>query len=225
MRRKDRLFEIMKLLQDGGLHKAEDMATRLGVSHRTIYRDMETLASSGVPVSGARGRGYRTTRETALPQLSLTEEELGALTLGIAIVSETADPDLRRAALALAAKVDAALPEQGIAAADAWKFETHPFADTARGVAHIPVIRAAIRGRQKLKLTCVETDGRVSRHVVRPLQVEYWGRVWALTSWCEIDDGFVQLRLDSIETLTPLPELFGDEPGRMLADFRTHKAG
>ena len=50
VKRADRLYALMQRLKDGHLHTAEAMAQDLGVSVRTIYRDMETLAASGVPV-------------------------------------------------------------------------------------------------------------------------------------------------------------------------------
>jgi len=58
MRRTDRLFELIQILRDGRLHKGADLAERLGVSLRTVYRDMDTLMKSGVPVEGERGVGY-----------------------------------------------------------------------------------------------------------------------------------------------------------------------
>ena len=50
MRRTDRLFDIIQILRDGKLHRAQDIADRLEVSVRTIYRDMDTLIASGVPI-------------------------------------------------------------------------------------------------------------------------------------------------------------------------------
>ena len=67
MNRKDRLYALMQRLRDGQLHTAEAMAQDLGVSVRTIYRDMETLAASGVPVEGARGYGYTARASVTLP--------------------------------------------------------------------------------------------------------------------------------------------------------------
>ena len=58
MPRPDRLLDLVRLLSDGRLHRAEDLARRLGVSQRTIYRDMDTLVASGVPIAGERGLGY-----------------------------------------------------------------------------------------------------------------------------------------------------------------------
>ena len=79
MRRADRLMQIIQLLRDGTLHRAEDIAKATGVSIRSIYRDMDTLAASGVPIEGERGIGYRVTAAITLPPLNLTMTEVEAL--------------------------------------------------------------------------------------------------------------------------------------------------
>ncbi|MFT6458969.1 helix-turn-helix transcriptional regulator [Pseudophaeobacter arcticus] len=223
MRRTDRLFEIIQILRDGKLHRAQDIAARLEVSTRTIYRDMDTLVASGVPVEGERGLGYLVREQITLPPLTLTPEELEALNLGMAIVAEAADADLKAAAQSLAAKVDAVLPTEVIAEADAWKFAVYPFADVARGFAHMPTLRAAIKSRQKLALQYRRLDGILTARTIRPLHMEYWGRVWTLTAWCETRGDFRVFRVDLIEEVRALPELFLDEPGKTLADYDPHR--
>ncbi|MEM9576101.1 MAG: YafY family protein [Pseudomonadota bacterium] len=219
MRRTDRLFDIIQILRDGKLHRAQDIAARLEVSVRTIYRDMDTLVASGVPVEGERGVGYMITEAITLPPLTLTAAELEALNLGMAIVGEAADPDLKSAALSLAEKVDAVLPTQVVAEADAWKFAVYPFADAARGFAHMPTLRAAIKARQKISLAYRSKGDVLSERVIRPLHMEYWGRVWTLTAWCELREAHRVFRVDLIEKAQALPELFVDEPGKTLADY------
>ncbi|MHA6264024.1 helix-turn-helix transcriptional regulator [Arenibacterium sp. CAU 1754] len=219
MRRTDRLFDIIRILRDGKLHRAQDIADKLEVSVRTIYRDMDTLAASGIPVEGERGVGYMVREAITLPPLTLTAAELEALNLGMAIVAEAADPDLKSAALSLADKIDAVLPTETIAEADAWKFAVYPFADAARGFSHMASLRSAIKGRQKLRLTYRRIDGTLTQRTVRPLHMEYWGRVWTLTAWCELREDFRVFRIDLIEEANPLPELFVDEPGKTLADY------
>lgn len=223
MRRTDRLFEIIQILRDGKLHRAQDIAAQLEVSTRTIYRDMDTLVASGVPVEGERGVGYLVREQITLPPLTLTPAELEALNLGMAIVAEAADADLKAAAQSLAAKVDAVLPTEVIAEADAWKFAVYPFADVARGFAHMPTLRAAIKSRQKLALRYRRLDGTLTDRTIRPLHMEYWGRIWTLTAWCETRGDFRVFRVDLIEEVRALPELFLDEPGKTLADYDPHR--
>ncbi len=219
MRKSDRLFEILQVLRDGELHTAQDLADQMTVSVRTLYRDMDALAASGIPLRGTRGTGYRLAQAITLPPLTLTPSELEALNLGIAITAELADPELKAAANSLAEKLDAVQPETTEAEADAWKFAASPFADAARGFAQMPTLRAAIKARQKLRITYTSKDGAVASRTIRPLHMEYWSRIWTLTAWCELRQAHRVFRLDLISSAEALPELFSDEVGKMLADF------
>ncbi len=216
MKRSERLYGLIEILKDGGQHRAEDLARKLGVSMRTIYRDMDTLAASGVPVEGERGIGYSARAAITLPPLNLTETELEALHLGLAAVGNGVDGELRDAAQSLSAKIDAVLPEDRHGAPKSFGFAVYPFADAAEGFRHLATLRAAIRGRQKLRLTM--QDGTTRE--VRPLKLDYWGRVWTCLVWCDTTHDFANLRADQIAQATVLPGLFVDEPGKRLEDYR-----
>lgn len=217
MKRADRLYALMQRLKDGHLHTAEAMAQDLGVSVRTIYRDMDTLAASGVPVEGARGSGYTAQAMITLPPLNLTQSELEALHVGLAAVGAGDMPELAAAARELADKIDAVLPEDAGSPKGKFGFATYPFAEAAQGFRHMPAFRAAIRARQKLRLH-LEGDSRT--HDVRPLHLDYWGRVWTCVVWDETAEYFATFRMDRVTGLTPLPGLFVDEKGKRLKDFQ-----
>lgn len=219
MRRADRLMALIQILRDGALHKAAHLARATEVSLRTIYRDMDTLAASGVPIEGERGVGYRVTAAITLPPLNLTMIEVEALHIGLLAVGQNGDAELSAAARSLSAKLDAVMPEDRSKAPAGYGFAVYPFADAARGFQHLPMIRQAIRARQKLKLTLNGTD-----QTVRPLQLDYWGRLWTCVVWNETARGFSELRVDQITALTIMPSLFVDEVGKSLADFNAIKA-
>ncbi|WP_422050932.1 helix-turn-helix transcriptional regulator [Shimia sp.] len=212
--RADRLMSLMEMLRDGQLHRAEDLAAALGVSLRTVYRDMKTLMGSGVAIEGARGTGYRAQAALTLPPLNLTEAELEALHIGLAVVGTGMEGELREAAESLSAKIDAMLPEEVGGVTQGFGFASYPFDVSARALRHLEPLRTAIRGKQKL---CVRTSE--SAQDVRPLKLSYWGRVWVLAVWDETGNGFAELRVDQITEITPLPGLFVEEPGKSLRDF------
>ncbi len=217
MPRKDRLADLIRDLRRPGPHRAADLARRHGVTLRTIYRDLDTLRAAGLPVAGTRGRGYRITAEVTLPPLNLTLDELEALHLGLVAVASGGDPALAAAAVRLADRLDRALPEDGPADPRA---EVLSFTTTAPGTRHQAALRQAVRARQKLSLRIGGRD-----RTVRPLRLDYWGRLWTCVVWCETTDRFDEIRLDAIETVTPLPALFGREPGRELPDFDALRGG
>ncbi|MGR3273158.1 HTH domain-containing protein [Thalassococcus profundi] len=217
MKRADRLYALMQRLRSGALHRAEDLARDLGVSVRTIYRDMDTLAASGVPVAGERGLGYSARAAITLPPLNLTDTELEALHLGLAAVGASDMEELSAAAAALSAKIDAVLPQDTGTAPGRFGFATYPFAEAAQGFRHMPAVRAAIRARQKLRLRLQDDE---TQHLVRPLHIDYWGRIWTCIVWDEGAGDFASFRIDRIADLAPAPGLFVDEPGKTLADYR-----
>ncbi len=218
-RRSDRLFSLIQILRDGRRHRAEDMARKLGVTVRTIYRDMEAIVASGVPVEGTRGRGYRAAAAVTLPPLNLSMTELEALHLGLAAVGSQGDDELSQAARSVSAMLDAALPEDRLTSPAPWGLAIYPFADAARGLQHLPNVRRAIRERLKLWLLMSDVTDLMPHRVVRPLQLEYWGRLWTLTVWCETAVAFDVIRLDLVDAVEVLDERFVDEPDKGLETF------
>lgn len=219
MRRTDRLFELIQILRDGRLHTAQSMAEQLEVSTRTLWRDMATLIASGLPVEGERGVGYILREPVTLPPLTLTPDEVQALTLGLQLVMRGADPSLTRAAQSLQGKIAAVLPARLLdgVGQDTWVF---PGAEALAAARHLPALRRAIRLRERLRLTYRNAAEVQSERLVRPLVLEFWGRVWTLAAWCETRGDFRSFRIDRIETLQATGETYPDEPGKTLADWR-----
>jgi predicted DNA-binding transcriptional regulator YafY len=211
-------MQLVQILRDGALHRAADLAQATQVSLRTMYRDMETLAASGVPIEGERGIGYRVTAAITLPPLNLTMVEMEALHIGLSAVAHSNEAELSAAATSLSAKLDAVMPEDRSRAPQGSGFAIYPFADAARGFQHLPSLRQAVRTRQKLSLMIGER-----MLTVRPLQLDYWGRLWTCIVWCETTDAFDEVRVDQITTLRILPSLFVDEAGKSLGDFHALK--
>ncbi|WP_149142535.1 helix-turn-helix transcriptional regulator [Gemmobacter caeruleus] len=222
MRRTDRLFDLIQILRDGRLHRASELAARLEVSVRTIWRDMATLMASGLPVEGERGVGYILRAPITLPPMILTSEEMEALRLGVRLVAEGADPGLGRAARGLAAKIAAVMPAAPTAEPDDLFVFTGD--ETTRAAPHLPTIRHAIRARQRLSISYIDVTGGETHRDIRPLQLEFWGRVWTLAAWCEARGDFRSFRLDRIVAVQDTGEVFPREPGRELEDYRARIA-
>ncbi|MWD28046.1 HTH domain-containing protein [Aquicoccus sp. SCR17] len=211
-----RLSRLAALLRNGATHRAEDLARATGVTERTIYRDMDRLRGAGFPVAGTRGAGYRLEAEVTLPPLNLTMAELEVLHLGLAVIGRSGEEALVEAARSLSEKVDAALAEETGDAAHRFGHAAGPGSEGAAGLAHMPSVRAAIRARQKLSLTTA--TGETLR--MRPLRLDYLGRVWRLLGWDEGREEFHEIRLDALTRVAVLPELFVDEPGKRARDHR-----
>ncbi|MEM1077011.1 MAG: YafY family protein [Pseudomonadota bacterium] len=218
MRRSERLAEIVEILRDGRLHRAQDIAEMLEVSPRTIYRDLDTLIATGIPVEGARGLGYTLREQVLFSSLNLSLTELEALHLGMAIVAEAADPELKEAAQSLARKVTQAAP-MAREAPPRWGHGVYPFHRAQAGFPHMPLLRRAIRGREVLKITYRAVGDAVTTREIHPLQMEYWGAVWTLTSWCRLRGGFRVFRTDRIEACRTTGDRFPVIEGQEIADY------
>src|SRR5882724_11355558 len=112
MSRAQRLLDLIQALR--GYRRPVSGATlaeALGISLRTVYRDIETLKAQGAHIDGEPGVGYVLRPGFMLPPLMFSEEEIEAIVLGSRWVSERADTPLGAAARNAIAKIAAVLPE------------------------------------------------------------------------------------------------------------------
>lgn len=217
MPRADRLIDLIRILRDGRLHRAADLAQVAGVSVRTIWRDMARLQANGVPIEGERGIGYMLRDPVALPPVALSRDEFEALRLGLGLVASGADQTAARAAVSLRAKIAAVAPTiLAEAGSDSFVFSS---AEAARAAPHLGLIRRAIREHLTLALAYRDEAGEVTQRRIRPLQLEFWGKVWTLLAWCELRADFRLFRVDMIQALTPDGGAFMPEPGRTVEDY------
>lgn len=219
MRRADRLFEIIQLLRRRRVVKARDLAEQLEVSERTIYRDVQALIASRVPIDGAAGVGYSLRRGYELPPLMFSAEELEALIFGARIVKSWSDSAMAGAADAALARIEPTLPEHlrhllGDATlwAPAVKNRKPLGFDLAR-------LRAAIRARRKVRFRYRDEHGAETRRRVQPITLWFYGPVWLTGAWCELRDDLRFFRLDRMRDVEFLDETFTLGPGRTAADL------
>lgn len=218
MLRNERLAEIVEIVRDGRLHLARDIAGALGVSVRTVYRDIDTLVASGVPIDGERGVGYLLREPVFLPPMALSLTELEALSLGMAIVQEAADEELQIAARSVMNKVGEHASNRR-QAPKSWGFGVYAFERAQEGFRHMPLIRQAIREGLKLQISYQSLEDQHTTRVIRPLQTEYWGRIWTCSAWCELRNDFRAFRIDRMQSCKATGKRFHPEPGKMIEDY------
>jgi predicted DNA-binding transcriptional regulator YafY len=219
MRRADRLFEIIQFMRQRPLTRARDLADKLEVSERTIYRDIADLMASGVPIEGEAGIGYVMRAGYDLPPLMFKEAEIEALVLGARIVQSWADEELADAAGSVIAKVEAVIPE----ALRKFMINTALLAPSLHYMEPISFdlaeLRNALRDQMLLDIDYRDAHGDGSSRQVRPLSLAYFGPVWVMAAWCELRQGFRTFRLDRITRFEVTATRFPNEPGKTLKDF------
>ncbi len=218
MRRADRLFQIVQHLRlRRGRTTARELAQKLEVSERTIYRDVQDLGRSGVPIEGEAGVGY-VLRGFDVPPLMFTREEIEALVVGARMVEAWTTEQLSAAARQALAKIEAALPERLRAELVKPQIYAVDFRTRADVRAAMDRIRQAIGESRRVEFEYKKEDGTASRRAVQPLGLFFWGNVWTLVSWCELRSDFRNFRLDRMNALE-VGEGFEAVTGRRLEDF------
>ena len=219
MRRADRLFKLILLLGRRRSVTGEILAERLGVSRRTVYRDIRDLSLSGVPIEGEAGVGFRLRGGYQIPPLMFTPEEIQALVFGARLVQSCADEGLHAAADTLLAKVDAALPPSLKPRLDDLGLVVPDFQVSAEVKSALRELRSAISARRVVTFRYTQGDGSVIPRQVHPLCLRYIGGTWTLGGWSETEAAFRVFRVYRILDLETTRDCFGYEAGRTVADF------
>jgi len=219
MRRADRLFQIIEHLRGRPAVTARELAGRLEVSERTVYRDIRDLMSSGVPIEGAAGVGYALRRGFDLPPIMFDARELEALVVSARLGRALGGAELAEAAERALRKIEAVLPDARRRELEAPQMFAPSFAVNPRSTAQLDLVRRAIADRKRLALAYVRQDGESSTRVIRPLAILYWPPNWLLAAWCELRGDFRTFRTDRFEGVEALDQTFVDEPGRTFDDY------
>jgi len=211
MRKADRLFQLINLIRSRQPITAEKMAEELGCSVRTIYRYIDDLSVSGVPVYGARGRGYRLHAGYELPPLNLTGEELDALMLGVRMVNSWTGDALSAPARSLANKIEAVVPAQ-LRERHSRRLFAPDFSNSTESKALWESVYHAVKNSYAIHIDYQASNGERTSRVIYPLGLFYWGGKWTIGSWCALRKDFRDFRLDRIDGFATEREPFPDDP-------------
>lgn len=220
MRRADRLFRIVEYLKTRKrVVRASELAEKLEVSLRTIYRDIADLQISGIPIIGEAGVGYLLDKEHILRPMMFTLDELEALILGARMVRSWGDAALGKSSASAIDKIGSVLPpslEQEIADSFLFSFATREKKPIGNLLAEC---RKTIRNKHKIRFSYMREDGASSGRTARPLCLVLFAPSWLLLAWCEERNDFRNFRLDRMKDFEVLNERFKDEKGKRLRDY------
>lgn len=170
----------------------------MGVSLRTLYRDIASLQAQGATIEGEPGVGYVLRPGFMLPPLMFTPEEIEALVLGSRWVAERADGRLKEAALSAVARIGAVLPPDLKDEMDSSSLYVVPGAPFPTDTVDPALLRKAIRTERRLTLCYRDEAGKASERVVWPFALAFFDRVRLLLAWCELRQDFRSFRTDRI---------------------------
>jgi predicted DNA-binding transcriptional regulator YafY len=221
MRRADRLFRIVQFLRAGRLQTARGLAEKLQVSERTIYRDVQDLQLSGVPILGEAGVGYTLRRDYDLPPLMFDHREITALVLGSRMVAAWGDAELASAANDALRKIEAVLTPALRDRIDAVPLHVPAYGLQNQGAARqvLEQLRGAIERFRIVEAAYCDEKSQVTERRLRPMALLFWGNVWTLVAWCELRMDFRSFRVDRFRSLLVLEKNFTLERGQRYEDF------
>ena len=221
MSRAQRLLDLIQLLRQ---HRrpvsGAVLAEALGVSLRTLYRDVETLIGQGAHIDGEAGVGYVLRPGFMLPPLMFSEEEIEALVLGSRWVAERADSSLGKAAAQALAKIAAVLPDDLKSGIDDAGLLIGPGQAIAAGDAELASIRLAIRTERKLRIAYVDRDGSKTQRLVWPFALGFFDRARVVVAWCELRNGFRHFRTDRISKVHIVDKRYPRRRQMLLKEWR-----
>ncbi|HET6654815.1 MAG TPA: YafY family protein [Gammaproteobacteria bacterium] len=219
MRRADRLFLIIHAIRGRRTAlPAHQLAETLGVSVRTVYRDVADLQVSGVPIEGEAGVGYVLRKGADIPPLMFNAEELEALVVGTRFVRAFAGSRLSAGAQAALLKIQAVLPDELREQAERTRIFAPVWRDSHQDafVRLLDQLHEAIGQRSVLRVRYRDEDGRESRRDIEPLCLAFWGGKWTLGGWCRLREDFRNFRPDRMTGCDATGETFAEATGRDL---------
>jgi predicted DNA-binding transcriptional regulator YafY len=221
MSRTKRLLDLLQVLRR---HRypvtGAALAEELGVSIRTLYRDIATLQAQGARIDGASGLGYVLRPGFVLPPLMFSEEEVEALVLGSRWVADRADARLAIAARDALAKIAAVLPAEFRNNLETSALLVGPGEPIAAGDTELLTIRRAIRSELKLDITYLDLKERSSARTIWPFALAFFDRARVVVAWCEMRKAFRHFRTDRITALTAADERYPRRRQALMKEWR-----
>jgi predicted DNA-binding transcriptional regulator YafY len=202
-----RLLQLLSLLQTRRDWSGTELADRLGVSGRTIRRDVERLRELGYPVDAWTGPagGYRLRAGTAVPPLLLDDEEAIAIAVGLRTAARASVTGIEETAVRALVKLEQVLPGHLRRRVQALGSTTvsPPGGGPTVDPQDLTAIAAACRDRERLRFAYRSRDGEESRREVEPHALVNLGRRWYLLAWdCRRVD-WRSFRVDRLARPTP----------------------
>jgi predicted DNA-binding transcriptional regulator YafY len=209
MRRADRLLQLIQILRRHRRPVTGDvMARELEVSLRTVYRDISTLITDGVPIRGEAGVGYVLGEGYDLPPLMFTTDELEAVMLGLRWVARRGDADLARAAQDTVAKIGTVLPEKLKPFLYDAALLVPPRYDHVADKIDVAHLRAAIRDGHKVGIRYKAEEGAETSRIIWPIAVSYFDAQRIIIGWCELRKDFRSFRTDRMQAMEVLKDKY-----------------
>ncbi len=213
LKRLDRIVAILIHLQSKRITRAQELADRFQVSLRTIYRDIRTLETSGVPIISDPGVGYSIMEGYRLPPIMFTREEAGSFVAAEKLMQTFTDKTLGSYYESAMFKVKSVLrgKEKDWVAA----LESHVVIDPAQELFNrdipdgLEILFESIAEKKQVALhySSISTE-TVSHRLIEPVGLFHENNYWYMYAYCHLRGDYRQFRTDRMKKIQRTPSPF-----------------
>lgn len=220
-----RLLQLLGLLQSRRAWTGEQLAERLGVTGRSVRRDVERLRDLGYPVHASKGHGggYQLGAGAALPPLLLDPDEAVAMAVCLRLAAGGSVAGVGEAALRALSKIDQVMParlrSQVSAVHDATVTLASSVSDAPVEPDVLMTLARACRDHEHVSSDYTDIRGNHTRRRLEPYQLVTTGRRWYLMAYDRDRDDWRTLRLDRMSGVQALGSTFVPRDAPDAADY------
>ncbi|WP_202709791.1 helix-turn-helix transcriptional regulator [Sporosalibacterium faouarense] len=211
----DRLFSILVILLNKSIITAKELADRFEVSTRTIYRDIDTLSSAGIPIYANRGSGggISLLDSYTINKTMISEKDSEGLLVALKTLKVTKYPDIDEITNKLSSLF------QNIGVNDWIQVDYSQWGASKESISRFSEIKESILNNQLISFVYFNSYGEKSKRKVNPIRLIYKGQAWYLWAFCELKKDFRLFKINRIKELDIIDEYFKREELSQLENY------
>jgi predicted DNA-binding transcriptional regulator YafY len=209
----NRLFEIVYILLSKKIVTAKELAEHFEVSERTIYRDIDTLSSAGIPIYASQGKGggISLLDHYILNKSVLSENEQNEILFALQSLTVTQNPETGK----VLSKLSSLFNKSNIN----WiEVDLSPWGSDKRKTCEFTILKNAILNHQVITFYYFNASGEKSSRRVEPVKLMYKVNAWYLQGFCLSKNEYRTFKISRMLDVEITPEIFADRPPEELPE-------
>lgn len=215
----NRLFEIVYILLSKKIVTAKELAERFEVSERTVYRDIDTLSSAGIPIYATQGKGggISLLDHFILNKSVLSENEQNEILFALQSLTVMQNPETDK----VLSKLSSLFQKNNIN----WiEVDLSPWGSNKSKTCEFTILKNAILNHQVIMFYYFNTAGEKSSRRVEPVKLMYKVNAWYLQGFCLTRNEYRTFKISRMSNVEMSPEIFVNRPQEKLLKDQTEES-